>query len=126
MHVICFVLEVMVFSAIRTASSRLYSKMPKWLQVLADDTQKLNEYPSFMRLLMTGGTTVFLYKFGQTMMYLDSEKRPETEEERKVRREKEKEYREQVTQEALNASRIVPPSEEHIRSILERARATNK
>jgi hypothetical protein len=106
---------------LRNIGSRVYNKLPQWLQVLADDTHKLNEYPSFMRLLMTGGTAVFLYKFGQTMMYLDSEKRPETEQERKIRRENEKKYREKVRQEAMNAGKIVPPTDEHIREILERA-----
>ena len=116
----------MVFASIRVAASRIYNRMPKWAQVLADDTQKLNEYPSFMRLLMTGGTAVFLFKFGQTMIYLDSEKRPETDDERKTRRQKEKEYREEVRQEALKAGKIIPPSDEHIRSILERAQAMNR
>jgi hypothetical protein len=116
----------MVFSAIRTLGYRVYDKLPKWLQVLADDTQKLNEYPSFMRLLMTGGTSVFLYKFGQTMVYLDSEKRPETGDERKTRRENERLYREKIRKEALFAGQIVPPSDNHIREILERAKVSNK
>lgn len=115
-----------MFTSIRSLGYRVYDKLPRWLQVLADDTQKLNEYPSFMRLLMTGGTSVFLYKFGQTMMYLDSEKRPETEDERKTRRDNERQYREKIRQEALFAGQIEPPSDEHIREILQRAQITNK
>jgi len=100
---------------------RIYNKLPTWLKVLADDTQKLNEYPSFMRLFMTGGTTFFLYKFGQTMQYLDKEKHQETEEERAARRIEERIYREKVRADALSTGRIQAPSDEHIQWVLEEA-----
>jgi hypothetical protein len=91
------------------------------LKVLADDTQKLNEYPSFMRVLMTGGTTFFLYKFGQTMKYLDKEKHQETAIERAARRTEERLYREKVRNHALTVGQIKPPSDEHIRAIIQKA-----
>ena len=95
--------------------SQVYGRLPTWLKVLADDTQKLNEYPSFMRLMMTGGTAFFLYKFGQTMQYLDKEKHQETPDERSARRAQERVYREQVRAEALKSGWIQPPTDEHIR-----------
>jgi hypothetical protein len=100
--------------------SKVYSRLPRFAQVLVEDTQRLNEYPRFMRLAMTFGTIIFLYKFGQTMQYLDSEKVVETPELRAKRRAQEKELRDQLTQEALSASRIKPVSDEHIRRVIEK------
>ena len=101
--------------------SRIYQKLPRFLQVLVDDSQRLNEYGRFMRLALTFGTIGFLYKFGQTMAYMQAEKRPETPEERTDRRNKERELREVIAREALSASQIVPPSQQHINNVIERA-----
>jgi len=101
--------------------ARIYPKLPRPLQVLVEDTQRLNEYGRFMRVFLTVGTIGFLYKFGQTMRYLESEKRPETPEEREKRRRHERELREKIAAEALASSRIVPPSDKHIRKVIERA-----
>jgi hypothetical protein len=81
----------------------------------------LNEYGRFMRLALTFGTIGFLYKFGQTMAYMDAEKRPESLEERIQRRKNERQLREEIAREALSSSMIVPPPEEHIKNVIERA-----
>jgi len=78
-----------------------------------------------MRLMMTGGTAFFLYKFGQTMQYLDKEKHQETPDERSARRAQERVYREQVRAEALKSGWIQPPTDEHIRYILDKAANIN-
>ena len=104
--------------------ARVYGRLPRFAQVLVDDAQRLHEYPSFMRLAMTLGTITFLYKFGQTMAYMESEKHPETLEQRRERRRNEKAIREQLGQEALAASRIVPPTDDHIRNVIARANST--
>ena len=74
-----------------------------------------------MRLAMTIGTIGFLYRFGQTMIYLESEKHEETPQLKADRRAKERRQRQELTREAMQASRIVPPSEEHVRAVIERA-----
>jgi hypothetical protein len=99
----------------------IYDKLPRFLQVLADDTQRLHEYGRFMRVFLTVGTIGFLYKFGQTMAYMEAEKRPETPEERLVRRRHERALRAEIAREALAASKIFPPSDEHIQEIIEKA-----
>ena len=104
--------------------ARVYARMPRFAQVLVDDAQRLHEYPSFMRLAMTFGTITFLYKFSQTMAYMESEKHPETPEQRLTRRRKEKEIREILSQEALAASTVVAHAEEHIRNIIQRANSS--
>jgi hypothetical protein len=100
---------------------RVYSRLPRPIQVLVEDAQRLHEYGRFMRIALTFGTIGFLYKFGQTMAYMQSEKRPETAEERAIRRNQDREARERIRQQALNSGIIKPPSEEHIRSVIERA-----
>ena len=100
---------------------RIYNRLPRFAQVLAEDMQNLHEYGRFMRVAMTFGTIFFLYKFSQTLAYMESEKREETLEERTSRRNRERILREQLRDEALHASSIVPPSEQHIRDILQRA-----
>lgn len=107
-----------------TSSSRLgsiFSKLPRFAQVLVEDTHRLNEYPRFMRLAMSFGTVFFLYKFAQTMQYLESEKHAESPDQRAARREQEKHMRDQLTQDAMASTQIIPPSDEHIRAIIERA-----
>lgn len=101
--------------------SRLYNKMPRFLQVLAEDMQNLHEYGRFMRVAMTVGTVVFFYKFSQTMAYMESEKRQETPEEKANRRKQDQVLRERLRNEALRASSVVPPSDHHIRDIIQRA-----
>lgn len=103
------------------AISNIYSKLPRFAQVLVEDSQRLNEYPRFMRLLLTFGTPFFLYKFTQTMQYLESEKHSETPEQRIARRQKEKEMRDKLTKEALSATQINPPSNKHIEDVIARA-----
>ena len=97
----------------------LYSRLPRFIQVLVDDSQRLNEYGRFMRLAMTFGTLGFLYKFGQTMRYLESEKHAETAEQKAVRREMERKLREELTKEAVESSKIIPPSDDHIKAVID-------
>jgi hypothetical protein len=80
----------------------------------------MHEYGRFMRLILTFGTLGFLYKFGQTMAYMESEKRPESTEERAARRKQDREMREDVRQQALRAGSIVPPSNDHVRRVIEK------
>lgn len=100
--------------------SRIYARLPRFAQVLADDTQHMNEYGRFMRVAMTVGTAIFLYRFVDTMMYMEREKRPEREDERILRRIEEKRVREEIRQDALGSSRIKPPSDKHIQSVIDR------
>lgn len=103
----------------------MYSRLPRFVQVLVEDTQRLHEYGRFMRVFLTVGTIGFLYKFGQTMAYMEKEKRPETPEERIARRRHERELRDQIAREAMASSTIVPPSDDHIRNVIERANRTS-
>jgi hypothetical protein len=98
----------------------MYSRLPRFVQVLVEDTQRLHEYGRFMRVFLTVGTIGFLYKFGQTMVYMEKEKRPESPEERAARRRHERELRELIAREAMESSTIVPPSNEHINNVIER------
>ena len=101
--------------------SQIHKRLPRFAQVLADDMQNLHEYGRFMRVAMTVGTLTFLYKFSQTMAYMESEKREETFEERADRKKRERVLRDRLRDDALQASSIVPPSDEHIRQIIHRA-----
>jgi hypothetical protein len=105
--------------------SLIYQRLPRFMQVLVEDAQRLNEYGRFMRLFLTFGTIGFLYKFSQTMAYMESEKRQETFEERLIRRKQERDLRKEIAKEALSSSRITPPSDEHIRRVIERANQAN-
>jgi hypothetical protein len=100
---------------------RIYSRLPRPLQVLVDDSQRLHEYGRFMRVAITFGTIGFLYKFGQTMAYMNAEKRPETTEERTERRNKEREVRDRMRKSALQAGTVKPPSDDHIRRVIQEA-----
>ena len=100
---------------------RVFNRLPRAAQVIVEDMQRLHEYGRFMRVALTCGTIGFLYKFGQTMAYMDREKRPETADERIARRIEERRIRDQLTTDALSAGKVKPPSDEHIRAVIQRA-----
>ena len=111
-------------SRLHTFGSRVYARLPRFAQVLVDDTQHMNEYGRFMRVAMTIGTIGFLYRFADTMMYMEREKRQETPDERIHRRKEEKRMRDELRLDALNASSIVPPDDQHVRRIIDKANSS--
>ena len=104
-----------------TILKRVFTRLPRFAQILLEDTQHMNEYGRFMRVAMTVGTAIFLYRFVDTMVYMEREKRPETDLERIHRRIEERRIREQLSQEALKSSKIAPPTASHIENVIAKA-----
>ncbi len=71
-----------------------------------------------MRVVLVIGTAGFLYRFADTMSYMESEKHEETAEQRRDRRMEERDIRQWLRLEALTAGSVHTPSNEHIQNIL--------
>ena len=108
-----------IFSRLRTS---VYPRLPRFGQILVDDLNNLHEYGRFMRVFLTFGVSVIMYKFAETMTQMNKEKRLETVREKAERIHEEKERREIQRLAALSPSQYVHvPSREHVQELLDRA-----